>query len=128
MKNEQKSNYGNEFILNENKKFIAFLNKSNITNELKKHLGKFESPFLNNYRLIPNINFDNYLLFFKIGIDKGIVFKKNIYLTYEENDSLIYYNLKKDKILKIFSIKDNQTYKNYYYIIGRWKENYSINL
>ena len=128
MKSEQKSNYDNEFILNEYKKFIDFLNKSNINNELKKHLGNFESTFLNNYRLIPNINFDNCLLIFKKGIDNGIDFSKNIYLTYEDKNRLVYYNIKTDKILKNFSIKDNAVYKNYYYIIGKWKENKSINL
>ena len=128
MKSEQKSNYNNEFILKEYNKFIDFLNKSNINKELKKHLGNFESPFLNNYRLIPNINFVNYLLFFKKGIDNGIDFSKNIYLTYEYNNSLVYYNIKTDKKLKNFSIKDNAAYKDYYYIIGKWKENNSISL
>ena len=32
MKSEQKSNYNNEFILNEYKQFIDFLNRSNINN------------------------------------------------------------------------------------------------
>jgi len=128
MKIEQKSNYDNEFILNEYKKFIDFLNKSNINNELKNHLGNFESPFLNNYRLIPKTNFDSYFLFFKIRVDKGIDFSKNIYLVYEENDSLVYYNIKTDKILPNFPLKDNAAYRNYYYIIGKWKKNNSISL
>jgi len=128
MKSEQKSNYNNAFMLNEYNKFIDFLNKSNINKELKKHLGNFESPFLNNYRLIPNINFANYLLFFKKRIDNGIDFSKKIYLAYEYNNNLVYYNFKTGKKLKNFSIKDNSAYKDYYYIIGKWKENNTINL
>ena len=128
MKDERKLGYDNEFISNQYKKFRNYLDKTNIDNELKKHLGNFESPFLNNYRLMPNINFDNYLLFFKINPNKEIDFSTNIILTYEDNNNLVYYNIKSDKKLYNFSIKNNMEYKNYYYIVGNWIENESINL
>ena len=128
MINEQRLKNNDKLLLDEYKKFLNILKQSNINNELKKHLGNFESPFSNNYRLIPKINFNNYLLFFKIGKNNEIDFSKNLILVYDDNNSLIYYNITTDKLLKNYSIRDNFEYRNYYYVIGKWIDNNSINL
>ena len=128
MINEQRLKNNDKLLLDEYKKFLNILKQSNINNELKKHLGNFESPFSNNYRLIPKINFNNYLLFFKIGKNNEIDFSKNLILVYDDNNNLIYYNITTDKILKNYSIRDNFEYRNYYYVIGKWIDNNSINL
>lgn len=128
MMHEQKSKFDDGFITNEYKKFIDFLKTCSIKEELKKKLGNFESHFSNNYRLIPNFNFANYILFFKLGGNMGIDYKIDLILSYDDNNSLVYYDIKSDKVLKNYSIKDKIKYKNYYYVIGKWKENKSINL
>ena len=128
MMNEQKSNYEDKFISNEYDKFMEFLKSCSIKEEIKKNLGNFETPFSNNYRAIPNYYFANYILFFKLGPNSGIDFKKELILAYDDNISLVYYDIKSDKVLKNFSLKDNKNYKNYYFVVGKWKENKTINL
>ena len=58
----------------------------------------------------------------------GIDYKKDLILSYDDNNSLVYCDIKSNKVLKNYSIKDKMKYKNYYYVIGKWKENKSINL
>ena len=58
----------------------------------------------------------------------GIDYKIDLILSYDDNNSLVYYYIKSDKVLKNYSIKDKIKYKNYYYVMGKWKENKSINL
>ena len=127
MKLEQELKNDNEFIKNEYKKFINYLKKTNIKSELKSHLGNFET-FSNNYRLIPKADFETYLLFFKVQNNREIDFNHELLLVYDNNGELIYYNIKNDKVLKNYSIKDNYQYKNYYYAIGKWNKDSGISL
>ena len=127
MISEQQLKNNDKFLLNEYKKFLNSLMYSHIKTELKKHLGEFQSPFSNNYRLIPNINFNNYLLFFQIGKNKEIDFSKNLILVYDDINSLTYYNITTDKILKNYSIRNKFEYRTYYYVIGKWVDNNGIN-
>ena len=77
--------------------------------ELKNHLGEFEL-FSSNYILIPKIIFEVYLLFFKVKNNQEIDFNKDLLLAYDNNGSLVYYNLKNGRLLNNFSIKDNYEY------------------
>ena len=70
----------------------------------------------------------NYLLFFKKGKNNEIDFSKNLILVYDDKNSLTYYNITTNKILKNYSIRDKFEYRNYYYVIGKWIDNNSINL
>ena len=92
---DQQIQNDNAFIKGQYKKFLEYLNKTNIKKELKSHFGEFEI-FSDNYRLFPEIYFDIYLLFFKV--------------------------------IKNFSLKDNNEYKNYLYAIGKWRIEQEINL
>ena len=127
MKLEQELKNDNNFIKKEYKKFLNYLAKTNIKNELKSHLGNFE-VFSNNYRFIPKVDFETYLLFFKVQDNREIDFNHELLLAYDNDITLIYYDIKKDKILKNYSIKDNYQYKNYYYAIGKWIKDPSLNL
>ena len=125
---EQKEKNENEFILNEYKEFKEFILKTQIKDNLKIHLGEFLTSFSNDYSLIPKIFFDYYILFFKITMNKKIDYEKKIILVYEENNKLIYYNIKSDKIIPNFSIINKNEYKNYYYVLGKWISDKIINL
>ena len=127
MKLEQESKNDNEFIKNEYIKFLNFLKKTNIKNELKSHLGNFEA-LSNNYRLISKPDFETYFLFFKVKDNREIDFQHELLLVYDDNGTMVYYNIKDDKILKNYSIKNNYQYKNYYYAIGKWIKDIDINL
>ena len=119
---KEEHNYENDekFIIGEYKKFLDFLAKTNIKSNLKSHLGEFESPFYNNYRTFPKTIFDVYALFFKIGENQTIDYSKELILVYEENNSLVHYDIKQDKKLKNYSLKNNRQYKKYHYVLGKW--------
>ena len=119
---KEEHNYENDekFVINEYKKFLNFLNTTEIKSNLKSHLGEFESPFYNNYRTFPKTIFEVYALFFKIGENQTIDYTKELILIYEDNNSLVYYDIKQDKKLKKFSLKNNRQYKKYHYVIGKW--------
>lgn len=119
---KEEHNYKNDekFIIDEYKEFLNFLSKTNIDTNLKSHLGEFESPFYNNYRTFPKTIFDAYALFFKLGENQKIDYSKELILVYEKSNSLVYYDIKKDKKLKNFSLKNERQYKKYYYVLGKW--------
>ena len=127
MKLDQELQNDNDFIKNEYKKFLNYLKKTNIKSELKKHLGNFEA-FSNNYKLIPKPDFETYFLFFKVKDNREIDFNNELLLVYDINGTMVYYNIKNDKILKNYSIKNNYQFKNYYYAIGKWIKDIDINL
>jgi len=127
MKLEQELENDNEFISNQYKQFLIFLKKTNISSELKSHLGNFET-LSNNYRLIPKPDFETYFLFFKVKDNKEIDFKNEVLLVYDNNGAMVYYSIKNDRILKNFSIKNDYQYKNYYYAIGKWIKDIDIKL
>ena len=123
-----KSQNDNAFIKDQYKKFLEYLKKTNIKNELKSHLGEFEI-FFDNYQFFPVILFDIYLLFFKVNENQEIDFSKDLILGYDDdNENFVCYNLKTDKIVKNISLKDNNEFKNYHYAIGKWRIDQEMNL
>lgn len=73
--------------------------------------------------------YDTYLLFFKIKKDNKIDFSSNLILVYDNNNnSVVYYNIKTDKIIKSDLLKNNNEYKKYYYVLGKWTKENLINL
>ena len=124
MKAEEKKNkYYEE---NEYENFIRYLQKkTNIKNDISQHLGKFIMSFSNNYRAIPKLFCNYYLLFFKL-LNGKIDYTKDIILLYEANNKIFNYNITKDKFLKELEIKEE--YNNYYYVIGEWDDKNEIDL
>ena len=41
---------------------------------------------------------------------------------------MVYYNIKTDKIIKSDLLKNNNEYKKYYYVLGKWTKENLINL
>ena len=107
-------------LVQEYNDFKAYLQKKDIDDNLKNHLGKFYTKILQEDFIYPKLYFDFYLLFFHINSNKKIDYKKEIFLVYEDNNAIYYYDITNDKKGNKLSIKD--LYDKYSYIIGFWKD------
>jgi len=122
------NNIENNFIIGQYNEFKKFLENLKISKSLKNSLGDFKTNFINEYSYFPKVFCSTYLLFFKTKDGGGIDFSKDLILVYDDNNSIVYYNIKTQQIYDNNLFKKKNEYKNYHYVLGEWKKENSINL
>ena len=70
----------------------------------------------------------NIATFLKYFVQPTYYFSKDLILVYDDNNSIVYYNIKTQQIYDNNLFKKKNEYKNYHYVLGEWKKENSINL
>jgi len=104
--------------------FIDFLHLKGVNSSLMKHFGRFYNKQMAPVEF-PILTFNFYSIFFKPKISKEIDYTKDLYLEYEENNLIHYYDIQHGKETKI---NLETLLKEYCLIVGIWIDNNEIKL